>query len=155
MLMQLCNGSTDSMLRVKCIGTLECLAQFPNSIDGNKVCTCYLSIYRQADNDFQVISEYLLSLLPTETTPSTLDTEPLIQAVSALIDIYSNEDMPYDVNFRQGNYQQRLVASVDGVRKAVKGINRGKEGGRELKRRGEEVRDNLVAFIKYRRSLKL
>ena len=103
----------------------------------------------------QVISEYLLSLLPTEATPSTLDTEPLIQAVSALIDIYSNEDMPYDVNFRQGNYQQRLVASVDGVRKAIRSINRGKEGGRELKRRGEEVRDNLVAFIKYRRNLKL
>ncbi|KAF8346997.1 armadillo-type protein [Amanita rubescens] len=138
LLIQLCNGSTDSMLRVKCIGTLECLAQFPNSIDGNRV-----------------ISEYLLSLLPTEATPSTLDTEPLIQAVSALIDIYSNEETPYDVNFRQGNYQQRLIASMDGVRKAVRSINRGKEGGRELKRRGEEVRDNLVAFIKYRRNLKL
>ncbi len=75
--------------------------------------------------------------------------------MSALIDIYSNEDMPYDVNFRRGNYQQRLVASVDGVRKAIKSINRRKEGGKELKRRGEEVRDNLVAFIKYRRNLKL
>lgn len=75
--------------------------------------------------------------------------------MSALIDIYSDEDSPYDVNFRQGSYLQRLVASVDGVRKCVKGINRGKEGGRELKRRGEEVRDNLVAFIKYRRNLGL
>jgi len=44
---------------------------------------------------------------------------------------------------------------VDGVRKAIKSINRRKEGGKELKRRGEEVRDNLVAFIKYRRNLKL
>lgn len=153
--MQLCNGTTDSILRVKCIGTLECLAQFPNSIDGNKVQPCYLSTRRQADNRRQVISEYLLSLLPTGTTPSTLDTEPLIQTVSALIDIYSDEDMVYDVNFRQGSYLQRLVASVDGVRKCVKGINRGKEGGKELKRRGEEVRDNLVAFIKYRRNLGL
>ncbi|KAF8737507.1 hypothetical protein AX14_012665 [Amanita brunnescens Koide BX004] len=138
LLVQLCNGATDSIIRVKCIGALECLAQFPNSIDGNKV-----------------ISEYLLSLLPTEAAPSTLDTEPLLQTVSALIDIYSDEDMPYDINFQQGGYLQRLVASMDGVRKSVKGINRRKEGGRELKRRGEEVRDNLVAFIKYRRNLRL
>ena len=83
--------------------------------------TCYLSIRRQADDHCQVISEYLLSLLPTETAPLTLDTEPLRQTVSALINIYS------------------LVASVDGVRKSVKGINWRKEGGRELKRRGEII----------------
>ena len=154
--MQLCNGATDSIIRVKCIGALECLAQFPNSIDGNKVqSTYYLSIYWQVDDHRQVISEYLLSLLPTEAAPSTLDTEPLLQTVSALIDIYSDEDMPYDINFQQGGYLQRLVASVDRVRKSVKGINRRKEGGRELKRRGEEVRDNLVALIKYRRNLRL
>ncbi|KAF8625190.1 hypothetical protein AX15_005495 [Amanita polypyramis BW_CC] len=138
LLMQLCNGTSDSMLRVKCIGTLECLAQSPDSVEGNKV-----------------ISEYLLSLLPTETTSSPLDAEPLVQVVSALIDIYSDEGVPYDINFRQGGYLQRLVASVDGVRKVVKGVNKRKEGGRELKRRGEEVRDNLIAFIKYRRNLKL
>ncbi|KIL71572.1 hypothetical protein M378DRAFT_6294 [Amanita muscaria Koide BX008] len=138
LLMQLCNHANDSMLRVKCIGTLECLAQFPNSVEGNKV-----------------VSEYLLSLLPTEATSSSLDAEPLIQVASALIDIYSDENMPYDVNFRQGGYLQRLVASVEGVRKVVKGIDRRKGSGRELKRRGEEVRDNLIAFIKYRRNLNL
>lgn len=79
----------------------------------------------------------------------------MLQALSALIDIYSDETLPYDVNFRQGNYLQTLIDSVEGVRKAVKGIDKKKEGGRELKRRGEEVRDNLVAFIKYRRRLGL
>jgi hypothetical protein len=137
LVMQLCNSSTDSMLRVKSIGTLECLAQFPTSVEGNKV-----------------ISEYLLSLLPTEATASPLDAEPLIQVASALIDIYSDEDRPYDVNFRQGAFLKHLVASVDGIRKAIRGIDRRKEGGKELKRRGEEVRDNLLAFIKYRKNLR-
>lgn len=99
-----------------------------------------------------MISSYLLSLLPPNVNPPT-PTEPLLQAVSALIDIYSDENMPYDVNFRQGRYLEQLVQSVEGVRKAVRGIDRKKE--RELRVRGEEVRDNLVAFIQYRRGLRL
>lgn len=47
---------------------------------------------------------------------------------------------------------QRLVDSVEGVRKAVRAIDRRKE--RDLKLRGEEMRDNLIAFIKYRRALR-
>jgi hypothetical protein len=86
---------------------------------------------------------------------STAGTEPLIQAASALIDIYSDESSPYDVNFRQGKYLDRLVGSVDGIKKAVKAIDRRKEGGRELRRRGDEVKENLVDFIQYRRDLRL
>jgi len=85
-------------------------------------------------------------------TSSTHGTEPLIQALSALIDIYSNENLPYDINFRQGDFLQRLVDSVEGVRKAVRAIDRRKE--RDLKLRGEEMRDNLIAFIKYRKALR-
>ena len=99
----------------------------------------------------KVISSYLLSILPTASTPSTKGTEPLLQAVSALIDIYSDERLPYDINFRNGRFLDRLVESVDGVRKAVRAIDRRKE--RDLKLRGEEVRDNLVAFIEYRKGL--
>lgn len=36
-LMQLCDSTSDERLRVKCIGTLECLAQFPTAIEQNKV----------------------------------------------------------------------------------------------------------------------
>jgi hypothetical protein len=63
--------------------------------------------------------------------------------------------MPYDINFRQGEFLEKLASSVEGVKKAVKAIDRRKEGGKDLRRRGEEVRDNLVAFIQYRKDLRL
>ncbi|KAH7923890.1 ARM repeat-containing protein [Leucogyrophana mollusca] len=135
-IIQFCEGSTDSTIRVKCIGTLECLAHHGPSIDANRT-----------------IASYLLSLLPTSSSQSPIGTEPLIQAVSALIDIYSDESAPYDVNFRQGKFEDRLADSVDGVKKAVRAIDRRKE--RDLRMRGEEVRDNLVAFVRYRRELQL
>lgn len=103
----------------------------------------------------QLIANYLVSLLPTTTSVSPTGTESMLQAASAIIDIYSDETLPYDVNFRQGGVLQALVSSVEGVRKAVKGIDRKKPGGKDLRRRGEEVRDNLVAFIQYRRNLVL
>ncbi|KAJ7916498.1 hypothetical protein B0H13DRAFT_363355 [Mycena leptocephala] len=138
-LMALCDGAAaDAQLGVKCIGTLECLAQNTAFVDANAT-----------------IAAYLLSMLPTAGTPSPAGTEPMLQAASSLIDIYSDEGAPYDTNFRTGGFLERLVASVDGVKKAVRAIDRRKEGGRELRRRGEEVRDNLVAFIEYRRGLGL
>lgn len=78
----------------------------------------------------------------------------MLQAVSAIIDIFSDETYPYDVNFRQGKYLERLMDSVEGIRKAIKSIDRRRQGGKDLKRRGDEVRENLVEFIKYRRNLK-
>jgi hypothetical protein len=35
-LMQLCDNSKDDAMRVKCIGTLECLAQHPDAVDANR-----------------------------------------------------------------------------------------------------------------------
>ncbi|KAJ7725965.1 armadillo-type protein [Mycena metata] len=138
-LMALCDGAAaDDQLRVKCIGTLESLAQNPAFVDANGT-----------------IAAYLLSMLPVGSTPSPAGTEPMLQAASSLIDIYSDEGAPWDANFRAGGYLERLAGSVDGVKKAVKAIDRRKEGGRELRRRGEEVRDNLVAFLEYRRGLGL
>ncbi|GLB35792.1 putative ARM repeat-containing protein [Lyophyllum shimeji] len=122
LLMQLCDATSDERIRVKCIGTLECLAQHPRSIDGNRL-----------------ISQYLLSILPSNGSPSRAGTEPLIQAVSAIIDIYSDEGMPYDINFRQGGYLGILASGVDEVKKAVRGIDRRKEGGKDLRRRAEET----------------
>ncbi|KAL9716392.1 hypothetical protein Ac2012v2_000839 [Leucoagaricus gongylophorus] len=136
LLIQFCNMSADAKVKTQCIGTLECLAQHPNSVAANRV-----------------ISDYLISLLPSGSEPSPIDTEPLIQVISALVDIYSNEDVPYDVNFRQGQYLDHLVSSVEGMRKAVRNIDRRKEGGKELRMRGNEVQGNLVAFIEYRRRL--
>lgn len=36
-LMQLCDAASSSSVKVKCIGTLECLAQHPDSVDANRV----------------------------------------------------------------------------------------------------------------------
>jgi hypothetical protein len=38
LLMQFCDASSDPRFQVKCIGTLECLAQHPESIQMNAVC---------------------------------------------------------------------------------------------------------------------
>lgn len=37
LLMQLCDSVSDPKLKVKCIGTLESLAQYPESIEANRV----------------------------------------------------------------------------------------------------------------------
>jgi len=93
-------------------------------------------------------------LLPA-SAPDQASVESTLQAASALIDIYSDETMPYDINFRETDVLGKLVDAVEPVRKLVRGINKKKAGGIELKRRGEEVRDNLVDFINYRRGLRL
>lgn len=139
LLTQFCEASSDDVVRVKCVGALQSLAEHPTSIEINRV-----------------IAEYFFTLLPTKTSPtSRVGTEAAIQALSSLIDIYSDEDRPYDVNFRTGGYLQRLREASEGVRRAVKMIDRKKPGGKELRLRAEETRDNLVAFVKYRERLKL
>ncbi|KAF9486484.1 ARM repeat-containing protein [Pholiota conissans] len=138
LLIQLCTASSNPRLQVKCIGALECLAQNPTAIEAN-----------------QIISNYLISLLPRTGKTSPMDTEPMVQAASALIDIYSDEALPYDVNFRQGDYLSQLAASLNSIKTAVKAIDRRKEGGKELRRRGEEVYENLRDFIQYRKDLGL
>jgi hypothetical protein len=109
----------------------------------------------QTKRIIQVISNYLISLLPSAGNTSPVGTEPMVQAASALIDIYSDETFPYDVNFRQGDYLSKLAASVSSLKTAVKAIDRRKEGGKELRRRGEEVCENLRDFVQYRKDLGL
>ncbi|KAL5519568.1 hypothetical protein ACEPAH_1251 [Sanghuangporus vaninii] len=138
LLMQLCDASSDSEVKVKCIGALENLAQYPDSIEANRV-----------------IAEYLIQL--STTLPSqTLSPEVIIQCASSLIDIYSDETLPYDINFRQYAYLEKLSSRVvENLRRAVRAVDRKKEGGRMLRARGEETLENLRAFVKYRRELKL
>jgi len=63
----------------------------------------------------------------------------------------SHNRAPAEANFHAGNVLAALEGAVEGVPLAIKGSDR-KEGGRE---HGEEMRDNLVAFVRYRRSLKV
>jgi hypothetical protein len=79
--------------------------------------------------------------------------EPYIQAVSAIIDIYSDENVPYDVNFRQSGRLADLKALLLPFRSLVRSIDRRNPGGRELRQRGDEILINLRAFIQYREIL--
>jgi hypothetical protein len=132
-----CDARTDDVVRVKCIGALSALAQHadPASLEANRI-----------------IVSYLLSLLSLE---HAISTETMLQVVESLIDIFADERAPVEANFRAGNVLAALEGTVEGVRRVVKTIDRKKKGGRELRRRGEEVRDNLVAFIRYRKSLEV
>jgi hypothetical protein len=153
-LMKVCDTATSEVVRVKCIGVLECLAQHPQSVAANRVSRGSCDVEWTKWFARQIISEYLLGCLPSAES-SGATTEVALQAASGLIDIYSDETLPYDANFRQGGFLEKLAGSIDGIKRAVRGIDRKKEGGRELRVRGEEVRDNLVAFVQYRRDLGL
>lgn len=132
-IMEFCDASSDDAVRVKCIGALECLAQFPNAIDGNRA-----------------IAEYLHGRI---TSPSPTTIESSLQAVSAIIDIYSDENMPYDINFRNDGWVSRLEQILPATRKLIRGIDRRKPGGMALRSRGDGIVVNLAAFIKYRKGL--
>jgi len=134
-LIEFCDAVEEDMTKVKCVGTLECLAQNTEAIEANKI-----------------ISTYLLSRI---ASPSSANTESCLQSASALIDIYSDEAAPYDVNFRQNKWVEALEHALPALRKLVRGIDRRKPGGMELRSRGDEVVINLAAFIKYRRALKV
>ncbi|ODN77089.1 hypothetical protein L202_05626 [Cryptococcus amylolentus CBS 6039] len=94
-----------------------------------------------------LISSHLISLLPSASSP-----ELLISLLNAIIDIYSDETRSYDAVFEQQAFAQVLAGMVGKVRAEVKKVDKRKDA--ELRVRGEEVYENLVAFIKWRRSLK-
>ena len=157
LLVSLCDACTgNDQMKVKFVGTLECLAQHPQSIGANRVRFYFFSrnTLSWLTPILQIIASHLVSLLPTNA-PDQASVESTLQAASALIDIYSDETVPYDINFRENDFLGKLVAAAEPIRKLVRGINKKKPGGIELKRRGEEVRDNLVNFIEYRRGLRL
>ncbi|KAE8540620.1 hypothetical protein D1P53_002984 [Cryptococcus gattii VGV] len=97
----------------------------------------------------QSISQHLVQRL-TSTSPSP-SAEMLVSLLNAVIDIYSDETRSYDSVFVENCYLQVLSGIVGKVRAEVKKIDKRRE--RNLRTRGDEVYENLVAFIKYRRSL--
>ncbi|WRT65823.1 uncharacterized protein IL334_002773 [Kwoniella shivajii] len=104
-----------------------------------------------SDEQNKVIGTWLLQLL---TSSASLTAEVLIATLNAIIDIYADETRSYDrAVFVQGGFLEALSGSVAKVRAEVKKIDKRKS--RQLRTQGEEVYENLVAFIKYRRSLRL
>ena len=98
------------------------------------------------------MSSHLTSLLASPVTSDKLrDAEVRIAAINGLIDIFSDETKPHDPIFAQSGYADTLSNSTMEFRKMVKGIDR--RTAPDLRLSGEEAHANLVAFIKYRRSL--
>ncbi|CAG8581852.1 15378_t:CDS:2 [Acaulospora colombiana] len=142
-LVEMCRSSQEDDVKVMCLGILECLATNPNPsfVAAN-----------------QVISEFILGFLPAPgqgQNKHLSSPEVMIQAASAMIDIFSDEESPWDLNFRRGKWEFTLKNAIPGIRKGVRSIDRRKEGGAQLRDRGDEVLENMVAFVKYRRNLKL
>ncbi|WVQ78675.1 hypothetical protein IAT38_000762 [Cryptococcus sp. DSM 104549] len=117
--------------KTRCIETLSLFASRPAvTIDENRA-----------------ISQWVMQRLGEQ--PSA---EMMVALLNAVIDIYADETRSYDVVFVEGGYLQALSGVVAKVRADVKKID--KRNDRQLRVRGEEVYENLVAFIKYRRSLR-
>ncbi|KEP54669.1 putative ARM like repeat protein [Rhizoctonia solani 123E] len=135
MLVQVADSSqADEQVQVKCVGILGSLAQNVGEIEMNKV-----------------IAQYLLSYIH----PTPRAAEPTLHALSLLIDIYADETSAYDTNFRNLKGTEVLASSIAALRKLVRGIDRRKEGGMELRRWAEEVEGNVRGFVTYRRKLKI
>lgn len=103
----------------------------------------------------------MLSLLPTSraavvtgTVPPSVASTPdiLLQAIDSFIDLYADEDRSYDVPvFRQGQMLEDLDRSVQGVRAAIKKVDRNKFP--ELRARADGAMENLTAFVQYRKDV--
>ncbi|KIO27936.1 hypothetical protein M407DRAFT_22843, partial [Tulasnella calospora MUT 4182] len=104
----------------------------------------------------QVIGAYLFSYLTSPLPNSTiLWPEATLHSASSIIDIYADEDQPYDVNFRELAWTDALAGAKDRVKRAGRAIDKKKEGGRELKDFADEVYANVKGFVQYRRRLKI
>lgn len=95
----------------------------------------------------RVISMWLIERL-TESK----DTELTVAFINAIIDIFADESREYDAIFVQNNFVGILAGIVARFRSEARKVDRRKTP--ELRARAEEAYENLVAFIKYRRSLK-
>lgn len=132
MLMDVLPALRSDAARTRTLDTLAALAARPGvSVDENRA-----------------IGQWILNLLPSAND------EILVAVLNAVIDIYADEGRDYDRPvFIAGNFLNALASSVARVRTDVRKIDRRKQP--ELRARAEEAYENLTAFVKYRRSLRL
>lgn len=79
----------------------------------------------------------------------TLPAAPiLIAALNALIDVYCDETRDYDGNWK---YTEPLAKNVARIRGALRSVDKRKQP--QLRMQADEIYENLVAFIRWRRSL--
>lgn len=79
----------------------------------------------------------------------TLPSAPiLIAALNALIDVYCDETRDFDRNWQ---YTEPLAKNVARIRGALRSVDKRKQP--QLRMQADEIYENLVAFIRWRRSL--
>ncbi|KAK8861699.1 hypothetical protein IAR55_002522 [Kwoniella newhampshirensis] len=122
------------LAKTRCIEALSSLASRQNvTIDENRA-----------------IGTWLTQQLTSPAAP--LSAELLIAVLNAVIDVYADETKDSDEEvFVKGGFLEGLSGIVARVKGEVKKIDR--RNDRQTRVRGEEAYENLVAFIKYRRSL--
>ena len=97
--------------------------------------------------DNQVIGSWLVGQLSAGHS-----TEMTVALLNAIIDTYADETRQYDSVFVSEGFLEVLTGLVSKVRAEVRKIDRRKD--LRLRAIGEEVYENLTAFIKYRRALR-
>ncbi|KAF8323967.1 hypothetical protein DL93DRAFT_2049554 [Clavulina sp. PMI_390] len=164
-LVALCDAAQDDKIRVQCIGTLGCLAQYQSeapkgSYEANLTITKYLLHILMSGTG----ASPPLTAGPTpNTTSAVFGTEPILQAASSLVDIFADENSAYDANFRVAKVLKGMSDSIRGARKLVKSIGgstkganargSGAEGAKALKGWADGVVGDLAGFVEYRRNV--
>lgn len=72
----------------------------------------------------------------------------LIAALNALIDVYCDETRDFDGNWK---YTEPLAKNVARIRGVLRGVDKRKQP--QMRMQADEIYENLVAFIRWRRSL--
>lgn len=133
MLMQVLPALSSDAARARTVDTLASLGSRPG-----------VSVEENAK-----IGNWAISAL---SNPAT-STEMAVALINAVIDMYADEGREYDRPvYVAGNFTQQLAGIVSRVRSEVRKVDRRKNF--ELRVRADEAYENLVAFIKYRRSLR-
>jgi hypothetical protein len=131
MLMQVIPAQSSDAIRARTVDTLASLGARPGvSVDENAK-----------------IGRWVMAAFASSST------EYAVALVNAVIDMYADETRDYDRPvFVAGNFATQLATLVARLRTEVRKVDRRKNF--ELRARAEEAYENLVAFIKYRRSLR-
>ncbi|RPB29362.1 hypothetical protein L211DRAFT_775717 [Terfezia boudieri ATCC MYA-4762] len=128
--MSLYNAATTDDLRTRCVGVLGCLGLAPGRIGEIGV--------------FLVTS--LSALPPTGNTA----TDPAIEALNAIFDVYSDAEFDYDEPvFVKHNFLEHLKSILPKVQSMTKKID--KRRFPEQRARAEDATQNLRRFIEYKK----
>ncbi|KAF8459598.1 hypothetical protein BGX38DRAFT_1149821 [Terfezia claveryi] len=131
--MSLYNAATTDDLRTRCVGVLGCLGLAPGRIGVNKE-----------------IGVFLVSSLSALPPTGNTATDPAIEALNAVFDVYSDAEFDYDEPvFVKHNFLEHLKSILPKVQSMTKKID--KRRFPEQRARAEDATQNLRRFIEYKK----